>query len=75
MYITEVQNNEYFYEQLSLPAADTRFLSQTRSCRICGGHSGNGAIFLQILIPPVAPYSLVLLLSTQYGLHTDSVVK
>jgi hypothetical protein len=47
-----------------LPTAVARVRAQVRSCRICGGQSGTGADFLQvlqfplsILIPPTAPHS------------------
>jgi hypothetical protein len=45
-----------------LPTAAARVRSQVRSCGICGGQSGTGASFLQVLrfplpvlIPPTAP--------------------
>jgi hypothetical protein len=45
-----------------LPTAAARVRSQVKSCGICGGQSGTGAVFLRILrfplptlIPPTAP--------------------
>jgi hypothetical protein len=51
-----------------LPTSTTRVPSQIRSCGFCGGQSGTGADLLlvrlspvPILIPPTAPYSLIIL--------------
>jgi hypothetical protein len=53
-----------------------------RSCGICGGQNGTEAGFLQellfalpIIIPPAAPYSLIILSPTLYSLDTEGVVK
>jgi hypothetical protein len=47
-----------------LPTAEDRVRVQVTSCGMCGGHSGIGAGFLQVLrfplpitIPPTAPHS------------------
>jgi hypothetical protein len=55
--------------------------SQIRSRGICGGPSGTGPSFLQvlrfllsILVPPTAPHSLIILSSTLYSLSTDSAL-
>jgi hypothetical protein len=46
------------------PTAAARVRSQVKSCGICGGQSGAGAVFLRVLlfplpvlIPPTAPHS------------------
>jgi hypothetical protein len=64
-----------------LPTAVAWVRSQVKSCRICGGHRDTGASFLRILgfplsipIPPTAQCSLIILLLTQYSIHTDSVL-
>jgi hypothetical protein len=47
-----------------LPTAAARVRAQVRSCGICGGQSGTGAVFLRVLRPPlpilgqpIAPHS------------------
>jgi hypothetical protein len=49
---------------LRLPTAAAQVRAQVRKCEICGGQSGTGAAFLQVLrfplpllIPPTAPHS------------------
>jgi hypothetical protein len=53
-----------------------------RSGGICGGQNATGAGFMRvlpfplpILIPPTAPHSLIILLSTLFGFDTYSIVK
>jgi hypothetical protein len=53
-----------------------------KSCGICGEDSGSWEGFLKafqfplpVLIPPTAPYSSIIVLSTLYSLGTESVVK
>jgi hypothetical protein len=62
--------------------AEAHVQSYVRSWAICGGQSGTGAGVLQvfhfllpILIPPTAPYSLVILSSTLHSLDNDSAIK
>jgi hypothetical protein len=57
-------------------------MKQVTSCGIYGVQNDIGASFLQvlrfplrILIPPTAPHSLIILPSTLYNLHTESVVQ
>jgi hypothetical protein len=48
------------------PSAVTRVRAQVRSCGICGGQSGTGAVFLRVLrlplpiiISPTAPHFII----------------
>jgi hypothetical protein len=72
----------YFTVICQLPTTVAQVRSQVRSCGICGGESGTGVGFLQvlqfplpILIPPVAPHSLIVLSLTLYSPDTDSIIK
>jgi hypothetical protein len=66
------------HSQLYAPST----LAEVRSRRIYSGQSGTGAGFLSglrfprpILIPPTAPYLLIILSPTLYGVDTDSVAR
>jgi hypothetical protein len=65
-----------------LPTVVAQLRSWVRSSGICGGQSGTGANFLQvlqfplpILILPTASYSLIILSSMPHSLHSGNAMK
>jgi hypothetical protein len=65
-----------------LPTATPQVRSRVRSCAIYGGQIGTGVGFLRVLrfrleifIPLIAQYSLIILSSILYSLDTDRFVK